>query len=235
MNQERTLPDLLDAIRRRWMPVTIVTIFVVAGAAWYVESLPDQYEAQALVALGPRTKREASADTVRVVGPKYVEYLSAPSTIREVGLQVDQDPATLEDAVEATLALDTGNLTIAAELPSREDAADVANEFAAAAVDLAAADKLLSGELLAAALPPDEPSGPPRRLFESAALLAGLLLGVTLAVLLERGRPRLHTVQDIARVTGYPVVGRIPRSKLLRKEPQDWPADPIVGSAFRTL
>jgi capsular exopolysaccharide synthesis family protein len=233
--QERTLPDLLDAIRRRWIPVTIVTVCLVAGASWYVETLPNQYESTALIALGPRTRVGASADTVRVVGPKYVEYLTAPSTIEEIAPDVDESPADIAEGVDAELAVDTGNLTITAEMTSPEAAADVANAFADAAVDLADEDRLLTGELLAEALEPAEPSGPPRRLLEAASLLAGLLLGAAIAVVLERGRPRLHSVQDIARVTGHPVVGRIPRSKLLRREPSEWLTDPIVGSAFRSL
>ncbi|HWL66685.1 MAG TPA: CpsD/CapB family tyrosine-protein kinase [Actinomycetota bacterium] len=235
MIQERALPDLLDAVRRRWPIVLVMAISVAAGAAYYVESLPNQYEATALVALSPNTRVEASADTVRVVGPKYAEYLTAPSTIEEVAALVDQDPAILTDAIDASLAVDTGNLTVTAELSSPEEAAEVANAFADAADDLAREDRLLSGEVLAEAIAPEEPSGPPRRLLEGAALLAGLLLGTAFAVVIERGRPRLNNIQDIARVTGHPVIGRIPRSKLLRRSPRDWQTDPIVGSAFRTL
>ena len=191
--------------------MTIVTVCLVAGATAYVETLPNQYESQALIALGPRTRVGASADTVRVVGPKYVEYLTAPSTIQEIAPLVDESPADIADGVDAELAVDTGNLTITAEMTSPEAAADVANAFADAAVELSDDDRLLSGELLAEALEPEDPSGPPRRLLEGASLLAGLLLGAAIAVVLERGRPRLHSVQDIARVTGHPVVGRIPR------------------------
>ena len=235
MIQERALPDLLDAVRRRWKVTFIVALFVAAGAAYYVESLPNQYEATALVALSPRTRVGATADTVRVVGPKYVEYLTAPSTIEEVAPLLNIDPDDIEDGLDATIATDTGNLSVTAEMGSPSEAEDVADAFANRAVDLADTDKFLSGELLAEALPPNEPSGPPRRLFEAAAVVAALLLGIAMAIVLERGRPRLQSVQDIARITGYPVVGRIPRSRVLRKKPREAFSDPVLGAAFRTL
>ena len=39
----------------------------------------------------------------------------------------------------------------------------------------------------------------------------------------------------MARMTGYPVVGRVPSTRILRTRPTEAFADPITGSAFRTL
>jgi hypothetical protein len=69
----------------------------------------------------------------------------------------------------------------------------------------------------------------------AAALVVGLLLAVGIAVLLERGRPRLRSWRDMTALTGYPVLGRIPSSRALRSKPNMAFSDPAIGASFRTL
>jgi tyrosine-protein kinase len=230
------LPALLDALRWRWKQALVVAALFTFGAVLYVESLPAQYDGKALVAISPRPSApSASADTVRVIGPKYVAYVTARSTIATVAPQVGEDPQTLEHAVDAAVPTDTGNMTVTVRLPSPERAARSANAFAERAVEFSATDSLLRAQLVARALPPDEPASPPRRLLEAAAGFVGLLLGIASSVLLERGRPRVRSWRDVARVSGYPVVGRIPKSRALKNQPLMALNEPRTGSAFRIL
>jgi capsular exopolysaccharide synthesis family protein len=53
--------------------------------------------------------------------------------------------------------------------------------------------------------------------------------------LIERGRPRLRSWREMATLTGYPVVGRIPPSRTLRARPTVAFSDPVTASAFRIL
>ena len=206
------------------------------GAIVYVESLPSEYEAEAVVALTPRSDSEnASSDSVRIVAPSYVAYLTAPATIREVAKDLSSDPSTVGSAVEASVAPDSGNLTISATSRAAQDAQIIANAFADAAVGLAESDELLEAKVIAPAITPGSPSGPPRKLLEAAALLVGLLLGTVVALLLERGRPRIRSWRDIYDLTGYTVVARVPRSRVVKARPKEAFADPSVGAAFRTL
>jgi polysaccharide biosynthesis transport protein len=200
-----------------------------------VESLPAEYQEEAIVAFAP--KPEVGADTIRVVVPAYVEYVTAAPTVRKVAAELGEDPGELADAVDAAVALDTGNVTITATMPSPERAADAANAFAEDLVEFASSSQelLLTARIIAAAVPTSEPSGPPRTLLEAASLLLGCLLGIGVSLLVERGRPRLRSWRDIARMTGYPVVGRIPASRAIKTRPQEAFSDPGVGSAFRTL
>ena len=234
--RERGLPELVDAIRWRWKPALLVALAFFVAATLYVESLPSQYDGTALVAIGPRPDvPSAGSDTVRVVAPKYVAYITARSTIEKVARRTGVDPDVLDDALEANVATDTGNLSITVRLESPRSAAIHANAFALEAVKFSQSDPLLEAQLIAPALPPDTPSAPPRRLLEAAALLVGLLLGVGTAALLERSRPRVRSWRDLTRVTGYPVVGRVPRSRTVHGKPTAAFADPATGSAFRTL
>ena len=60
-------------------------------------------------------------------------------------------------------------------------------------------------------------------------------IGVVASLLLERGRPRLRTWRDLARATGYPVVGRIPPSRALKRGLAAAFSDLRTASAFRIL
>jgi polysaccharide biosynthesis transport protein len=234
--EEGGLPELLDAVRWRWKPAVIIAVAFFGAAAIYVESLPSEYDGKAIVSIAPRPNvTSVGADTVRVVGPKYVAYVEAPSTAREVAARIAADPGDIEDAVDASIAPDTGNVTITVRMRSPGRAADAANAYAAAVDQFSRTDPLLTVQTVAAAVAPQKPAAPPRRLLEAAALLIGLLLGVGVSVVIERTRPRLRSWRDIAKVTGYPVVGRVPGVRTLRLRPTEAFSEPRTGSAFRTL
>src|SRR5881397_3736625 len=81
--QEGGLPELLDALRWRWKPTLLIAVLFTLGASLYVESLPSQYDGKALLSIGLRSPSLGS-DLVRVVGPKYPAYVTAPATIAQV-------------------------------------------------------------------------------------------------------------------------------------------------------
>jgi polysaccharide biosynthesis transport protein len=233
---EQGLPELFDAVRWRWKPAALIAACIFIGALIYIEQLPSKYDSKAVVAISPRPDVSAAgADTVRVGAPKFVAFAEAPKTAQEVATSLGLSRATLEKAVDASVPLDTGNVTITVRLEDPRQAARVANVYAARIVALARRDPLLTGELVAPAIPPTEPAAPPRRLLEAAALIVGILIGIGVSLLLERGRPRLRSWRGIARMTGYPVVGRVPNVRTLRTRPTEAFSDPVTGSAFRTL
>lgn len=233
---ERALPDILDALRWRWKTALLIAGLFALGAILYVESLPAEYDGRAIVAVGPRPEvQSAGADTVRVIAPKYVVYITAPATVEEVARELGQDAGELDEALQAGIATDTGNISITVRLESPRLAASVANAFAQKTLDFAEHDPLLAGQLVAPALPPGTAAAPPRRLLEGAAVLVGLLAAVGVAVLLERVRPRLRSWREMTRLTGYPVVGRIPMTRAIRAKATEAFADPATGSAFRSL
>jgi succinoglycan biosynthesis transport protein ExoP len=171
-----------------------------------------------------------------VLAPKYVEYVTAPATVHKLAPSLGEDPQKLEDAVSSSVASDTGNVTITVRLPSASRAAAAANAFADATIAFSKKDPLLTAQLVAPALKDNTVAAPPRRLLEAAALLVGLLLGIVASLLLERGRPRVRSWRDLARSSGYPVVGRIPPSRALHKgRPAEAFSDLQAASSFRIL
>jgi succinoglycan biosynthesis transport protein ExoP len=236
--EEANLPELIDQLRRRWKLAALITLGVFLGAVVYVETMPNDYQGRSVVAFAPKAIQDSappSADTVRLIVPAYSAYVTSPSTIDDVAGEVGLDPDELEDGLDAAVATDTGNLTITVTLERPRPAAEAANALAEAAVDFSADDELIGGEIVVSAPVPTGPSGPPRRLLEAAALFAGALLGLSVALLLERGRPRIRSWRDIYQLTGYTILGRVPRSRMSRGRPRDAFSDPVIGTAFRTL
>jgi len=234
MAEEAGLQELVDALRWRWKLVLLIAAPVFLGTLLYAESLPLEYQAKAIVSIAPATT-EVSPSQVTVGGPKYVSFATAAQTIRRLAARLDMDPKELEDALEATLTTDTGDLTLTATDTSAERATDIANAFAGELVRFSASDGLLEASVTASAVVPLEPSGPPKRLMEASALMVGVVLGLIGAFLVERSRPRVRTWRDIAVLAGYPVVGKIPTARAIRSGSGQGFADPIVGAAARTL
>ena len=230
------LPELLDALRWRWKLLLLIVAPLVIGVAVYAQRLPDQYQGESIVAIAPPPDSSVGTDIVTIVGPKYVAYITARATIRNMAPRLGLSEATLEGAVDAALAPDTGNITITVTLGDPGDAASVANAFAEDLVAYSKSDRSVVAQVVAPAVPPRGPSGPPRRLMEVAALLVGLVIAVALAVVIERSRPRMRSWRDIAVLTGYPVVGRLPNSRRLRRAaPSRAMSDASVGAAVRSL
>ena len=232
--QEGGLPELLDALRWRWRPTLIIALLFAVGSTIYVESLPSQYDGNALLSIAPRPD-VSDANVVRIIGPKYSEYVKAPATIRQVARQLGEDPKTLEKATASNIVTDTGNVTIRVRLPSPRRAANAANALARQTVRFSRTDPLLRAQIVAPALPDNEVSAPPRRILEAASLFIGLLIGIVASLLLERGRPRLRNWRDLARTSGYPVLGRIPPLRSLKNRPTGAFVDGEASSAARIL
>src|SRR5437867_3855857 len=218
LTQEGGLPELLDALRWRWKPTLLIAVLFILGATLYVESLPSQHHGKAVLSIAPRNP-SLSSEAVRVVGPKYPAYVTAPATIALVAPRIHETTKTIEKAIDSNLATDTGNMKVVCRLENQSQAAACANAFAKQPVTFSKKDPILMASLVAPSAKPATPAAPPRRLLELASLFIGVLLGVVASLLLERGRPRLRSWRDLARASGYPVVGRIPPSRALRHGP----------------
>lgn len=235
MRDDTGLLALLDALRRRWLLVVLVAVPVVAGATWYAESLPSQYEAEAVVAFAPRPEAGIGADVVRLVLPGFSQYVQSPQVLAEVGEVVGVDAADLSRSLDVSVPAETGTLQITVERESPQVAAQVASALADAVVAFTRDDPLVDGRIVADAVPPEEASGPPRTLLEVAAGLLGLLAGAALAIVIERLRPRVRSAEDMEQFSGLPVIGQLPVTRFVERRPGEALGDPIVGAQIRSL
>ena len=173
-------------------------------------------------------------DTVRVVGPKYVAYVEAPSTAQQVSDATGLDAGALQDAVDASIAPDTGNITITADAVARSGGRS--------------GDRLRAGRRgLLERRPPhdrndDRRGCSPERPRRAAPTPPRGRCTAGRAHDRDRrlGAPRARTASP-AVLAGHgkddrlPVVGRIPNVQALHSRPTEAFSDPAVGSAARTL
>ncbi len=231
--EEHGLAAVAAGLRRNLALLLLVSVPVFLGVAVYAESRPAVYTAETTLSFTPRLGSSVGADVIRLVLPRYVAFLAAPSTLARVTAATGVDDSTLSRSSDASIQTDTANLTVTVTLGSSRQAAQVANAFGDAALVYARADELLEAQIVARALPSDSPSGPPRRLLEIAGLLAAVLTGVAVALTRERLRPRILTPADLERAAGVPVLGRLPASSQLSRGETVEVSDPLLGPAVR--
>jgi len=209
--------EILDALRLRWRLAALVFVAVFAGVFAYDYSLPSQYTAKVIVSLTPRPSAGVGASDIAQLGQQYVAYVTAPTTIRRVAANLGVDSSTLGNGVGADVATGSVNLTIKVQLRTPQTTAVAANALADAVVGFAAGDPLIRAEIVAPATVPADPSKPRRKLIAGAGGIIAVLLATAVALLVERGRPRVRSSAEIATVTGHDVLGRVPLSRSVRR------------------
>ena len=155
--QEGGLPELFDAVRWRWRPTVLIALLFFLGATIYVERSRRSTTAR-------RCSRSLRGSVHRMRA--RTRFASAHRSTWSTSLlrppfggsppASDEDPATLQDAVGAQSATDTGNVTITVRLPSPTRAARAANAFADSALAFSQTDQQLTAELVAPALAPSD-------------------------------------------------------------------------------
>ncbi|MHB2023658.1 MAG: YveK family protein, partial [Mycobacteriales bacterium] len=207
----------------------LVALPVFVGAAAYAQLAPPQYTAKAIVALEPRAAVNVGPPDMPILGQKYVAYATSSTTIAQVARAAGVPAQTLAGAVQAKVPVQSVDFVITVTLRSPIAAAVAANDLADAVVRLTRSDTLVSGQVVAPAARPTTPSAPRRKLIEAAGLLLALFIGVVVSTLVERGRPRIRSALEVAYVTGHAVIGRVPRSRALRRGMGQAIADPLLG------
>lgn len=232
------LADLWDALRRRRALAVLIAVPMFAGLAAYTESLPNRYDGKTVVAFAPNPQGGGTigADVLRLVIPKYVAFLTAPSTARTVAGTLGEREEVLGAALTASTSPDTANLTVIVRLGDPRRAAAAANAYAAEAVSLSRSDTQVRAEVVAPALVPTAPASPPRTLLLFGGAVLSVLTGGTAAVVADRSRPRVTDALSLSLATGHGTVGRIPVSRALRRSsPLAVLNDPAVGTAVRAM
>ena len=238
---DSSLRQLVTLVSRRWSIVLTVAIAAVVGTTVYVGRQPDQYDASAVVSVLPRPATP-NPDLVRIGAPRYLAFITAPATISQVAAKLGEDPADLRRRVKATVATDTGNITITVRALTPHAAMTAADALARRLERTASRDKLLQADIVAPADRPRAPAAPPRRLLQAGALAAGLLAGMGLAALLDwcrttLGRPQAFTADRFRGplLDGYHVVGHLPWSSVLQLRLTSMFGDPALLAAGEVL
>lgn len=229
------LTGFLEALRRQWRVAALVALPLIAAAFFFAENAPNEYDGVAVVGFAPKPERDPSADVVRLTLPKYPVFLTADETVNSVAAELGISDDELADGLDPTVPPETSTLRIRVRHRSPRVAADAANLLASRAVSFSLQDPIVEASVVAAAGTPVAPAAPPRRTIEAAAVLLGLLAGTSVALLAERGKPRVRKLSELAALSEVRVLGAIPPSRALRGLSADAIVDGSVGAALRSL
>ncbi len=221
--------EYVTALRHRWVVIVLAVLAALAGAGALSVRATPQYSASAALYFsyaptdGSASELNQGSAFVRDQVRSFVGLATEDVVLRPV-IQ-DLRLSTTETALAGTLTVhyeaDSALLRITAHSPSADRAAAVANAVTAQVArtvnDLAPTGKGSARSIavtnVATAAVPTTPAS--RSLLTSliGGGLAGLLLGVTGAVLLYAADSRVRHARDVRRVTPLPLLGRFGRER----------------------
>lgn len=230
------LNDYLSALRKRWRSVAWLTLIGVGIAAVLTLLTPRAYEARAqnYVAVSsaisgdsPGAIFQGSQFIVQQV-KSYTQLVDSPGVLQPVidELGLDATVRSLGEDVDATSPLDTVLIDVRARSGDPDQAAQIANAVAASLgrviEGLETPEEGQAQVIVTTTEPADPPATPvaPRPKINFAlGLLAGLGLGVGVAVLREQLDNTIRSADDLQEITGGTALGVIDVDPGTEREP----------------
>ncbi len=232
------------AVARRWWWTLLVATWV-AGVSGYVvaSQIPPTYEAQTQLLVGPyNTDRDtlvAAGDLVQTYSQLVTTTPLLQSAIDEAGSTLT--PADLKLATRVTANDVTRFLTIRVQDTNRDMAARLANNLADEIIQLASfGTNRPEGQLTPVdfAVPPVEPVAPQKSLIVGLAALAALIGAMVLVMLLEYLSAAVRSEDELGRLTGLPLLGRVEIGRSLPSGDRgliDQAPDSAAAAAYRLV
>ena len=245
------LRDYLRVVRRRWLSILLITAAAGVAAAGFTMLQTPQYASNArLFVTTSETDSAALAQggqfsTQRV--KSYADLITsrelADRVITDLGL--DLEAGELTDRVQATVGVDTVNLTLTVTDTKAKEAQRIAQAYAESLVDLVReletppgqAEPPVKATIVDTASFSEAPVSPQPVRNIGLGLVLGLLLGFGLAVLRDMLDTRVNSTEDLQEITDAPALGAIVHDSNTSKAPlitQVPPHSPRAES-FRVL
>ncbi|GAA1859990.1 polysaccharide biosynthesis tyrosine autokinase [Myceligenerans crystallogenes] len=247
------LAEYLGVLRKYWMTITATTVLAVVLAVLATVLATPRYQASSQVFVSVRggedsvnamvAGRNFSAEQVT----SYTEIVTSPRVLEPVieDLGLADTPMSLASRVRAERPKNTVLINIVASDASPSVAAAVANGIAASLAKVVPDLETEVGSdrspveisTIREAAIPGAPVSPQPALNVVLGLLAGLVLGVGIAVVRDLLDTRIRTAADVEAITGSSVIGSIPFEEHTRSQPlivSESPQSPRA-EAFRRL
>lgn len=218
-----TLLELLGLLRKHIVLVIALPIIAALIALGYSTLvLPKVYSAETSVyALNRTANASGDAEAVsyqelqssQLLANDFAELAKNTQVRRNVADALDLESLAGYD-VNVTSSTTTRVIKVRVTGPDPELAAKIANQLASEVGETAV--RVMGIEAISVvteAEVPENPSGPPRKLYTLAALLAGLFVAVAIVVVRDMLDTGIHSDSDLEELTGMAVLGRFPLSK----------------------
>ncbi len=213
--------EFVGILRARWQIIFGCVVLAVTAAVVVTVLTPPVYTAQARIYLSAENDASKKSQGVFVLTSDdldtYVSILNTPAVLdplrKELGIPADEP---IDVSAEVTGSTSILNITAHAKDP--KEAAAVANEvgpqLGAVAGEfstlLASSGQQVVSTPIQPATPPASPTSPDPVRNVALALLAGLALGIGLALLRSALDTRVRTEQDIKALSDAPMLAGLP-------------------------
>lgn len=169
-----------------WSAATAALLVLLVLVLLAVPRVAGGYTSTALVSLGPRDPIATSADTMLLLGPRYLTLLKNPDVLAKAAQDAGTTQKALTDGSKATLEASTLIVDIRFTSDDASTAARDAQALATALLDQVAKDELVKGRLIGSAVAPDSPAIPTIPQALTAGALAALAGAVVIGIATRR-------------------------------------------------
>ena len=187
-------------------------------------------EVQSKVVAASEGESDVASITATDPDPRFAAQLANTFAEQFVAFRRDADRSKIASARKLVQA-QLDQLTPAQQASPQARTLRTQNEQ----LSILAALQTGNAELVQPANPPTSPSSPQTTRNVLFGFVLGLLLGIGLAVLLERIDRRLRSVNELGSAFGRPVLGAVPESRVIAKSDGLRRLDPAEAEAFRML
>ncbi|WP_420174354.1 polysaccharide biosynthesis tyrosine autokinase [Luteococcus sp. OSA5] len=245
------LQDYLRIARKRWRSIVAMTCLLVMAAAALTILTPKTYQSTAQLFVstggGDSTADLAQGSTFTQKQMKtYAQVITSPKVLDPVRKELGVEKgAPLATSLTATTPPDTVLIDVNVTDRDAERAAKVANavaeEFTSTVQELQSVKEGQDSPVKATIVEPAEVASgasspqPVRNI--ALGLIAGLLLGLALALLRDRLDTSVNGEREVKELTDATIIGAIPFDADAPKQPLIVQSDPMSSrsEAFRTL
>ncbi len=224
--------EYITALRKRWVVVVLLAVLGAGYGYYQVQAATPLYRASSemyvSLARGDTTGELVQGSTyTRSLVESFVQLATTPKVldpvVDELGLTVTS--RSLAGAISSTSPLNTNIIQVTAVSKNPERAAALANSVAKhlseTVVDLSPTSEsgaaTVKMNVVSAAIPPNAPFSPNKKIKVATGLVGGLALGVVIALMIARLDTRVRTISDLPTEPERAVLGAIPQDKAIRK------------------
>ncbi|NGO41094.1 polysaccharide biosynthesis tyrosine autokinase [Streptomyces ureilyticus] len=219
------LREYVDVLRRRWRFVVVCILLGLFTAAAVTALTPRTYTAKAQLFIATNDKNSADAYAGGLFTQQrvksYTQIATSPVVLRGVIGELDlrTTPEQLANKISAQAPLDTTLVDIGVEDRSPARAQTIADETAAQftryidTIEKGSADAphLVKASVVGNPEPPTTPTSPRPVLNGAIGLLAGIVIGITGAVLRNSLDTRVRSAGDLRRRLDFTTLGVLPK------------------------
>ena len=170
-----------------WWPAgTFTLLLLLVLVLLAVPRVTGEYESNALVSLSPRDPVRTSADTLLLLGPRYLTLLDNPEVLRKAAEDAGTTEKALSKGLDASIEASTLIVDITFDSADAMTAARNAQALATALLDAVSQDELVKGRLIGSAVVPRTPANPTTGQGLVAGALASLAAAVVVGLAVRR-------------------------------------------------